>query len=162
MPHRPLLDHEARSVAECQAQRLTELLDLHEPTVDLEAIASLPRIEVRLKAGLPVSGFSEWNRGRWVVAINQDDHWTRKRFTLGHELKHILDNPFIDGLYLGWDGKPSAKRAEAICDYFAACLLMPRPKVKAAGCKATNALWTWPPTSVSAEPPWAYASSRSA
>jgi len=132
LPRRSLLDHEARSVAERQAQRLTSLLDLAGPIVDLEAIAALPRLDVRLKAGLPVSGFSEWSRSRWVVAINDDDHWTRQRFTLAHELKHVLDNPYIDVLYPGLDGKPSAKRAEAVCDYFAACLLMPRPAVKLA------------------------------
>lgn len=132
MPHRPLHDHEARSVAERQAQRLSELLDLTDPCVDLSVIASLPRLDVRTRAGLPVSGFSEWSRSRWVIAINEDDHWTRQRFTLAHEFKHVLDNPFIEGLYLGPDGKPSAKRAENICDYFAACLLMPRPAVKAA------------------------------
>lgn len=132
MPRRALQDHEARSVAERQAGRLAELLDLDGPVIDLEVIAALPRIDVRIKPGLPVSGFSEWSRSRWVVAINGDDHWTRQRFTLAHELKHVLDNPFIEVLYPGWDGKPSVKRAEAICDYFAACLLMSRLEVKRA------------------------------
>jgi predicted transcriptional regulator len=130
MPHRALEDHEARFVAERQARRLTELLDLFGPIVDLGPIASLPRLEVRTKAGLPVSGFSEWSRSRWVIALNEDDHPTRQRFTLAHELKHVLDNPFIEVLYPDRTGKPSAPRAEAICDYFAACLLMPRPAVK--------------------------------
>jgi predicted transcriptional regulator len=131
MPPRALEDHEARFVAERQARRLTELLDLTGPVVDLGPIASLPRLDVRTKAGLPVSGFSEWSRSRWVIALNEDDHPTRQRFTLAHELKHVLDNPFIEVLYPDRDGNPSGKRAEAICDYFAACLLMPRPAVKA-------------------------------
>lgn len=132
MPPRALEAHEGRSVAERQAQRLSQLLGLAGSVTDLEAIASLPRLEVRIKAGLPVSGFSEWSRSRWVIALNQDDHPTRQRFTLAHELKHVLDNPFIEVLYPGRDGKPSDRRAEAICDYFAACLLMPRPAVKLA------------------------------
>lgn len=131
MPRRALEDHEARSVAERQAQRLSELLDLTGPVIDLGLIASLPRLDVRTRAGLPVSGFSEWSRSRWVIAINEDDHSTRQRFTLAHELKHVFDNPYIEVLYPGIDGKPSGKRAEAVCDYFAACLLMPRPAVKA-------------------------------
>jgi predicted transcriptional regulator len=131
MPPRALENHEARFVAERQARRLTQLLDLSGPIVDLGPIASLPRLDVRTRAGLPVSGFSEWSRSRWVIALNEDDHPTRQRFTLAHELKHVLDNPFIEVLYPGRDGKPSATRAEAICDYFAACLLMPRPAVKA-------------------------------
>ncbi len=130
MPHRPLEDHEARSIAERQARRLTQLLDLGGPVVDLGPIASLPRLDLRTRPGLPVSGFSEWSRSRWVIALNEDDHPTRQRFTLAHEIKHVLDNPFIEALYPGRDGKPSGKRAESICDYFAACLLMPRPAVK--------------------------------
>lgn len=132
VPPRALEDHEARFVAERQARRLTELLDLDGPIIDLGPIASLPRLDVRTRAGLPVSGFSEWSRSRWVIALNEDDHPTRQRFTLAHELKHVLDNPFIEVLYPDRDGNPSGKRAEAICDYFAACLLMPRPAVKVA------------------------------
>lgn len=132
MPRRALADHEARSVAERQALRLASLLDLTGPVIDLNAVAALPRLDVRTRAGLPVSGFSEWSRSRWVIAINEDDHPTRQRFTLAHELKHVLDNPFIEALYPGRDGTPSGQRAEAICDYFAACLLMPRPAVKMA------------------------------
>ena len=132
MPPRPLEVHEARSIAERQAGRLRNLLDLDGPMVDLDAVASLPRLHVRSQVGLPVSGFSEWSRSRWVIAINGDDHWTRRRFTLAHELKHVLDNPYIEMLYPGRDGAPSGQRAETICDYFAACLLMPRLSVKAA------------------------------
>lgn len=131
-PHRALTDHEARSVAERQAQRLSELLDLTGPVIDLDTVASLPRLDVRMQRGLPVSGFSEWSRSRWVVAINSDDHWTRQRFTFAHELKHVLDNPYIEVLYPSSDQRPSSKRAESICDYFAACLLMPRATVKQA------------------------------
>lgn len=132
MPHRALEDHEARFVAERQAQRLRALLGLADDVTDLDAIAGLPRLEVKIRPGLPVSGFSEWSRGRWLVAINEDDHWTRQRFTLAHELKHVIDNPHIDIAYPDKTGRPSARRAEAICDYFAACLLMPRPAVKTA------------------------------
>ena len=67
-----------------------------------------------------------------MIAIPGDDHWTRRRFPLAHELKHVLDNPYIEMLYPGRDGQPSGQRAETICDYFAACLLMPRLSVKAA------------------------------
>jgi predicted transcriptional regulator len=131
MPHRALENHEARFIAERQARRLTQLLDLNGPIIDLGPIISLPRLDVRIRAGLPVSGFSEWSRSRWVIALNEDDHPTRQRFTLAHELKHVLDNPFIEVLYPDRNGRPSGRRAEAICDYFAACLLMPRPAVKA-------------------------------
>ncbi|MGH8388611.1 MAG: ImmA/IrrE family metallo-endopeptidase, partial [Pseudomonas sp.] len=74
----------------------------------------------------------EYSRGRWHIVINSDDHVTRRRFTLGHEFKHVLDHPFIDVLYPDAKGKPSSERAERICDYFSACLIMPRTWVKRA------------------------------
>ncbi len=132
MPPRALEVHEAEGVAERQALKLLSLLDQHSPAVDVAAIAELPRIEVRVEPRLPVSGFSQWSRGRWLIGINQDDAPVRRRFTLAHEFKHVLDHPFIDGAYLDRRRRPSDARAEAICDVFAACLLMPRPWVKQA------------------------------
>lgn len=132
MPQRALEPHEAAGIAERQALKLLGLLDQHQPAVNVAGIAELPRIEVRVEPRLPVSGFSQWSRGRWLIGINQDDAPVRRRFTLAHEFKHVLDHPFIDGAYVDRKGRPSEARAEAICDYFAACLLMPRPWVKQA------------------------------
>lgn len=131
-PQRALATSEAHSVAERQAFRLLELLDITRAPVDLDAIASLPGLEVRTVRRLPVSGFSEWARSRWLIAIREDDALLRQRFTLAHELKHVLDHPYVDGLYPNHQGHPSQSRAEAICDYFAGCLLMPRPWLKRA------------------------------
>lgn len=131
-PGRALEPHEALGVAERQALKLLAILDQHQPAVDVTAIADLPRIEVRVEPNLPVSGFSQWSRGRWLIGVNQDDAPVRRRFTLAHEFKHVLDHPYIDSLYLDRRGRPSERRAEAVCDYFAACLLMPRPWIKQA------------------------------
>ncbi|MGH2769523.1 MAG: ImmA/IrrE family metallo-endopeptidase [Actinomycetota bacterium] len=117
-------------MAERQTLRLLGLLDQSYPAVDLQLLTELPRLEVRLASSLPMSGFSSWESSRWLIAINADDHPLRQRFTLAHEFKHVLDHPFIRCLYPGPDGRPSEKRAESICDYFAGCLLMPRPWVK--------------------------------
>lgn len=132
MPHRALEAHEAQGLAERQAMRLLKLLGINEAPIDLDAIAALPRLEVRVAPGLPVSGFSEWSGSKWLIALRAEEPLLRQRFTLAHELKHVLDNPYIDGLYLDHRGKPSIERAEAICDYFAGCLLMPRPWLKSA------------------------------
>ncbi len=131
-PARALEPQEALSVAERQAFKLLDILDQHQPAVNVAAIAELSRIEVRVEPNLPVSGFSQWSRGRWLIGVNQDDAPVRRRFTLAHEMKHVLDHPFIDSLYPDRNGEPSEERAETICDYFAACLLMPRPWVKQA------------------------------
>jgi len=103
--------------------------------VDVGQIAELPRVEVVAKTTREIgglSGFSEYTKGRWYIVINSDDHITRRRFTLCHEFKHVLDHPFIGTLYPDAKGKPSSERAERICDYFSACLIMPRMWVKRA------------------------------
>jgi Zn-dependent peptidase ImmA (M78 family) len=150
VPTRALQEHEAKGIAERQATRLLGLLDQHEPPVAVGLIAELPRIEVRVVpnrdlAGL--SGMSQWvrERGRWLIAVNRDDSQTRRRFTLAHEFKHILDNPFIAVLYpkAAYSGRSKKDAAEQMCDFFAACLLMPRPWVKrlwTAGTQDTEAL----------------------
>ena len=135
MPLRPLTLREARSVAERQAILLLELLGQREPAVDVGLISELPRVEVKVEPRRRlggISGFSQWSRGRWLVVVNQDDSGTRRRFTLGHEFKHVLDHPFIKEIYsrIGSTEEDRYRIAEQICDYFAACLLMPRNWVK--------------------------------
>lgn len=131
-PDRPLDDLEARSVAERQALRLLRLTDTHEPQVPSEIITELPRLYVQRTHGLPSSGATMWSRGRWVIQLKAEDHPLRRRFSLAHELKHIIDHPFIDKVYEPQPLFSSGERAETICDYFAACLLMPRPWIKTA------------------------------
>jgi Zn-dependent peptidase ImmA (M78 family) len=138
MPSRPLEDHEARGIAERQAMRFLEIFGITEPSVDVALISELPRIHVRVEPGLRDSGLSYWERGKWVIGVNRDDSQTRRRFTLAHEFKHILDHPFIDTLYADQRGKPSDVQAELMCDHFAACLLMPRPWVKQLWTQATQ------------------------
>ena len=50
----------------------------------------------------------------------------RQRFTLAHEYKHIIDHPFEA---YGLQGVAEGRQRQTIvhvCDYFAACLLMPK------------------------------------
>lgn len=137
MPLRPLEEHEARGIAERQAMKLLQLLDQHEPAVDVGLISELPKIEVKVDSalnGTKVLGFSQWSRGRWLIVIKEDDSMTRRRFTLAHEFKHVLDHPYIGVIYskLGQSDKERDELTEKICDYFAACLLMPRNWIKRA------------------------------
>jgi Zn-dependent peptidase ImmA (M78 family) len=132
MPPRRLERHEAQSIAERQATRLLELLGQTGTPVDITPLLELPRITVRVDsrlAGLGISGLSEWSHGQWVITINKADAPTRRRFSLCHEFKHVLDHPFNRTLYPSY-GNEKNPEAERICDYFAACLLMPRPWVK--------------------------------
>ena len=55
----------------------------------------------------------------------------RQRFTVAHELKHVLDASHEDAIYRHLPAGPDRRRhIEAVCDHFAACLLMPRAQVK--------------------------------
>src|SRR5689334_7936206 len=99
VPARGLQHHEAQGVAERQAMRLLAILEQREQPVAVGLIAGLPRIEVRVVpnrdlAGL--SGMTQWLKSRWLITVNRDDSQTRRRFTLAHEFKHILDNPYIN------------------------------------------------------------------
>jgi Zn-dependent peptidase ImmA (M78 family) len=132
VPIRPLTRSEAMRIAELQAQKLLAISGLTGPPVPTEIITDLPRIRVEYVQPFPVSGASHWNRGIWLVALRASEPLVRQRFSLAHEFKHILDNRFIDVIY---NGIPEAGRHQAIeqiCDYFAGCLLVPRPWLKRA------------------------------
>lgn len=131
-PDRRLGHFEARSVAERQASRLLALTGIDRPSVPSSIISDLPRIDVHLSDDLDASGRSGWIRGRWLIELNAVDHPRRRRFSLAHELKHVLDHTSVDRLYGPLTTPAARRRAEQLCDYFAACLLMPRIWVKQA------------------------------
>jgi Zn-dependent peptidase ImmA (M78 family) len=130
VPIRPLTFVEALRTAELQATKLLELSDLSEPPFPEAIISGLPRMQVERIIPAPASGATQWSRGRWLILLNGAERRERQRFSLAHEFKHVLDNPFIDVLYPASGDLSAAERAEQICDYFAACLLMPRMWVK--------------------------------
>ncbi len=132
VPIRPLTRIEAMAIAERQAQMFLKLMGIEDGPVDERVIADLPRVEVRRTSPWPSSGATQWINGRWVVILNSSEPAVRQRFSLAHELKHIIDHRFIDIIY---DGIPAEARhafTESVSDYFAGCLLMPRPWVKRA------------------------------
>lgn len=131
MPTRPLSFAEACRLAELQAQRLLQLTGSTSPPVSEEIITDLPRIDVQWMDNLIGSGATTWSRGQWRVRLNAAEPPTRQRFTLAHELKHILDAANEDVIYRDLPAGPARQRfIEAVCDHFAACLLMPRAWVK--------------------------------
>jgi hypothetical protein len=132
VPIRPLTRHEALSVAERQAFRFLELAGITEAPVPEQLISELPRVQVERVTPFPSSGAANWVAGRWVVVLNAAEPATRQRFSLAHELKHILDDPFVDRLYGAVDPRDRANWVEQVCDFFAGCLLMPRPWLKRA------------------------------
>jgi Zn-dependent peptidase ImmA (M78 family) len=78
---------------------------------------------------LPYSATAQWEEHRWVIIINGKEPYLRQRFSLAHEIKHIIDHKYKYELYLDPKGIVHNEKAEQQADYFAACLLMPKDKV---------------------------------
>jgi hypothetical protein len=131
-PHRPLTLTESLRIADLQANRLLAASAVTAPAVPESVITGLPRLTVDRVARIPVSGSVSWSKGRWQIALNRHEAAVRQRFSLAHELKHVLDAPFGEVLYPAWRGLGSAERAEQVANHFAACLLMPKPWVRSA------------------------------
>lgn len=130
-PNRPLSFAEAQRIAELQAHRLLRLTASTGAPVSEGVVTELPRIDVRRAGNLIGSGATAWSRGMWRIRINGAEPVTRQRFTLAHEFKHILDAACEDAIYRHLPVGPARERhIEAVCDHFAACLLMPKAWVK--------------------------------
>src|SRR4051794_35994620 len=99
VPDRPVTYFESLRIAELQANRLLEIFDVTGPAVPNELITELPRIEVRLEHDMPVSGCTIWDSGKWIITLNADEPAARRRFSLMHEFKHILDHTTKTRLY---------------------------------------------------------------
>lgn len=95
MPQRRLTAHEAFQIAEHQASAFRELLGLRDDAIDLEHLATLPRIRLVAEHDLPVSGAAHWGGGAWIVTLNADEPATRQRYSAFHEFKHVLDHPTV-------------------------------------------------------------------
>lgn len=130
-PNRLLTPIETSYIIERQATRLLQLAGVTEPPVSLEAVLDvLPRVVVRYVRGLRSSGRSEWTGIAWLILINKSDSMERRRFTIAHELGHIVYHPLRSSLVSGEPIDRRIDRIEVACSHFAACLLMPRQWVK--------------------------------
>jgi Zn-dependent peptidase ImmA (M78 family) len=127
-------------LAERQATRLRNLLDITDNALDERDIIGLPRLEVRRHSPWPSSGASQWINGRWVIVLNASEPAVRQRFSLCHELKHIIDHRFVRLIYNAIPDQDRHRFVEGVCDYFAGCVLMPRPAVKRAWTTKTQRL----------------------
>jgi Zn-dependent peptidase ImmA (M78 family) len=127
VPLRPLRYSEALRLAELQAQRFLAIAGISEPAVPERIITELPKVRVTRMIPFPTSGATHWTHSQWLVVINGAEPITRQRFSLAHEAKHIIDHRFASLIYSRFPTRERDAMIEHICDYFAACLLMPRP-----------------------------------
>ncbi len=133
-PKRVLSWAEDHAIAERQATLLLKLWGIAEPPVPQFVIASLPGIVVEWRRDWPISGVSIQTRSHWQIVISGEEPRWRQRFSLAHEFKHVIDDPVIGRTHQHLPAPARSVRAERICDYFAACLLMPRPWIKRDWC----------------------------
>lgn len=129
-PNRRLAPWEARSVAERQAHRFQALTGVTEPPFPEQAIEYLPRLDVRYVTTARVAGALSWRGGKWRIIVNSADAWGRQRFSLAHEVKHLIDHPVRGAVYVDSRFGSAELVAEKTADYFAACLLMPKAWLK--------------------------------
>jgi Zn-dependent peptidase ImmA (M78 family) len=137
-PNRPLLLNDALWLAELQANRLLQLRGAaHDVPVPTTIVTELPRITVEHDPDLPkdaASGCSDWDyqRRTWVISLNPTEPRRRRRFTVLHEYKHILDHG-SPGIRVTGGATPLQRpAAEVVADYFAGCVLMPKRLLTAA------------------------------
>jgi Zn-dependent peptidase ImmA (M78 family) len=130
VPRRGLSPAEARQIAERQAAILLERGSITTPGVPDTLITDLPFVTVTHRPGFPTSGMATQTDTGWVIVLRGEEAKVRQRFSMIHEFKHVLDDPFIEWMYPTKQGQSPEDRAERICDYFAACVLMPKMWVK--------------------------------
>lgn len=115
---------------------LTAVLRAHElvatvnPTtipVSVEAYAAQMGATIRLESDLRrgESGWSFENRGKHYICVNANDPEERRRFTVCHEIAHIVLGLPSASKELPWWSYAKKSVNEIICDVFAAELLLP-------------------------------------
>lgn len=133
VPRRLLNRDEALAVAEQQAARLRSALRVDDACLTDRDLLSLPGVRIEGVGDLGVSGATRRVGALWVILINRDEAKVRQRFSIAHELKHILDDQATLALHRRGILRPGHDwLTERICDYFAACFLMPKLWVKRA------------------------------
>lgn len=131
VPNRRVSHLESLRIAERQARALRALLRIKGDYFDTKALAGLPRIQIDLVEDIPLSGASFWSGDTWHIHIRSDEPRTHRRFTLLHELKHILDHPVQQHVYDERAFVCYGER-ELIADYFASCVLVPEDRLRVA------------------------------
>jgi hypothetical protein len=126
MEPRKLTLAEARVIADQQADLLRQMVESPGPAGPLDVIFKLPGMHVEFRPDAPVAGLS-WPTApdRWRIVISGRIPWGERRFSLLHEFKHVLDDPFITEVYGNLATEKHQRLAERVCEHFAGCFLMP-------------------------------------
>ncbi|MGF1653664.1 MAG: ImmA/IrrE family metallo-endopeptidase, partial [Actinomycetales bacterium] len=116
---------DALKLAETQASHLLRHAHVRSGPTPTAISGAIHRLRI-VYEHLPSSGMCFWDGRTWVICVAADEPRVRQRFTIMHELKHIIDYGHDARLYRGHGHLTSAQQAERAADYFAGCLLMPK------------------------------------
>lgn len=134
-PSRPLNGSEARLVAERQAARLLRHFGIACEPVPDQVVTELPYVRVRFVRARHFAATAKWSTAqrRWLILVNRSDSTLgRRRWSLMHEAKHVLDHPAADLIYQDRPASSAYLQSERAADWFAAAVLMPKAWVKRA------------------------------
>lgn len=141
VPRRPLAYQESLRIAELQAQLLLDLAQVKGPPVPTDALSLLPRTKVVYLDDSPIAASAHWDGRDWIIVVNGRQREPRRRHSLAHELKHVIDHTTRSFLYTGTPRVTPPEQTERAADYFADCLLMPFAWLRHAsssGCQTAN------------------------
>lgn len=136
-PHRPLTYGESLKVAQVQAARLRLWIGADDPAINLIWLIKQRSVPVNFlpsyKLGEESGMTTDHIGGKLQVFINDNEPRIRQRFSIAHELKHVLDFDDAERLHakLGTGNrKMQGQMIEWIANEFAGHLLMPTVLVK--------------------------------
>jgi Zn-dependent peptidase ImmA (M78 family) len=124
--------------AEQAARQVLADAGVHEPPVNVDAIARRLGADVRRRPNSPdISGLLYQKGDQVIVGVNADDSPARQRFTVAHEIGHLKLHRsgalFIDRTYRAAtksEDVPANPLQEREANWFAAELLMPEEMVR--------------------------------
>ena len=128
---------ESLQIARIQAAKFRDWADAHEPEINLIWLIEQQAVPVNFVASYILgeqSGLTtDHISGKLEMYVNEGEPRVRQRFSLLHELKHVLDWPNADVLHskLGsGDEELKGKMIEWVANEFAAHVLMPTRLIK--------------------------------
>jgi hypothetical protein len=121
----------ARIVADQQADLLRQLVQSPGPAMPLDVLFRLPGMHVEYRPDVPVPGLS-WptEPDHWRIVISGRHPREERRFSLLHEFKHVLDDPFVAHVYGNLATERHHTLVETVCEHFAGCFLMPAESIR--------------------------------
>jgi len=119
-------------LVELLAQKYLQLGEVQCPPIPIALIGSIVQGSITEVRHLPLKAYhgAIWHpKDEWIVQLKADDTLGMKRFTLFHEVFHILAHCRGTPVFKK-RGLEQGSFNELLADYFAICLLMPRQWIR--------------------------------